>query len=213
MNPQRNIIQDTIADIACLFYEWVAFTKKPLQAWRKTDKKMGDTMMPKGEEIQISNTDYDLDRLFIECTITPEQPTDQVQKINNARMMLELGMSKRDILESLSVPHPELQLDASALEKMKDGYVQAFITELMAKANAKVQIETQQAMAGIQQQQQAAQQAAQQEQQPPAPSPFDNTGGPGFNPAEGGQPPIEGAPGMGREQMNGQTANGQDVQQ
>lgn len=208
MNPQRNIIQDTIADIAYLFCEWVKYTKKPLVSWRNTDKKIGEKLMTRGAEIQIGSGDYDLKRLFIQCTITPETPTDQVQKINNARMMVELGMSRRDILESLSVPHPELQLDASALEKMKDGMVQAFITEQVARANAKVQVESQQAMAGIQQQQAAAQ----QQQQPPVPSPFDNAQGQGFNPAQGGQAPMEAAPGMGREQMTGQTASGEDVQ-
>jgi len=209
MNPQRNIIQDTISDIAYLFCEWTKYTKKPLQAWRSTDKKIGEKLLPRGEEIQLSDKDYVLGRLFIKCTITPETPTDQVQKINNARMMMELGMSRRDLLESLSVPHPELQLDASALEKMKDGLVQAFITEQVAMANAKVQMVVQQQQM---QQQAQAQQQQQAQPQPPPPSPFDQAEGQGFNPAAGGQAPIEAAPGMGREQMNGETASGTELQ-
>lgn len=208
MNPQRNIIQDTIRDIAYMFCEWTKYTKKPLQSWRTMDAKVGDTVQPRGQEIQISDKDYDLRRTFISCTITPEVPTDQTQKINNARLLIDMGMSKRDALESLSIPHPETQLDASSLEKIQEGYVQALITELVATANAKVQMMVQQGQAQIQQQQMAQQQA---QQQPPPPTPFDQAAGAGFDPSAGGQPPIQAAPGMGREQMNGQTQSGQDI--
>lgn len=217
MNPQRNIIQDTIRDIAYQFCEWVKYTKKPLQAWRTTGMKIEGTDVPRGKEMQISAKDYDLRRTFISCTITPETPTDQTQKINNARLLVDMGMSKRDALESLSVPHPESQLDASSLEKIKEGMVQAIITELVATANAKVQMQVQQATMQAQQQQAAQQQAAAQEQQQQAAnpqsqiSPYDMAQGQGFNPAAGGQPPIEAAPGQGREQMNGQTNGGEDV--
>lgn len=204
LNPQRNIIQDTIRDIGYLYCEWVKFTKKPFQSWRKEEKLLGETKFPRGQEIQIAPEDYSLDRLHIYCTITPETPTDLTGRINNARLLKELGMSARDLLESLNVPHPEMQLDMSAIEKLKEGAIQAQITKMVGMANMEVQIKQQQAMQAMQQQaEQAAQQqqAQQQSQQPPSPFP----GGAGFDPAQGGQPPIEatGAPAQSGTMPNG----------
>lgn len=210
MNPQRNIIQDTISDIAYLMCEWTKFTKKPLQSWRDQSYKMGEKMMPRGQEIQISDKDYDLNRLFIKCTITPETPTDQTQRINNARLMVEMGLSKRDALESLSVPHPETQMDESSKEKIKEGAVQAEISRMVAEAQSDVQVAAQAKMMQMQQQQaQQQQEQAQPQGQPPTPQ--DAAQGAGFDPSQGGQSPMQAAPGMGREQMTGQTMGGQDI--
>jgi hypothetical protein len=44
--------------------------KKTLMAWRTVTKKLGDTNMPRGQDIQIAPEDYDLDELHISCIIT-----------------------------------------------------------------------------------------------------------------------------------------------
>lgn len=208
LNPQKNIIQDTIADIAYMFCEWVKFTKVPLQAWRSDSTRVKDMEFPKGEEIQISEKDYDLYRLFIKCTINPETPTDQMQRMNIVEKLVQLGMSAEEALEMMNVPHAGLQKDKRSLELLKDGMLQALIAKKNAEGQAEVQLQTAQAQAAIQQQQaqaMAAQQAAQGQQ------PFAGAGGAGFDPAQGGEPPIEAAPGQGREQMNGAARNGEAI--
>lgn len=206
LNPQKNIIQDTIADQCFLFCEWTKFTKKPLQAWRTDSTKVKGKDMPRGEEIQIKDSDYDLDRLFIACSITPETPTDQLQKINITEKLVQMGMSAEEGLEMMNVPHAGLQKDKRALELLKDGVLQAMVERIRAKMVGEVEIQLQQMMAGIQQQQQANQMA---QQQGAAGDPF--AGAEGMDPSAGGVPPIQGAPGMGREQMNGQARNGMDI--
>lgn len=208
LNPQRNIIQDTISDQCYLFCEWTKFTKQPLQAWRHEMKKVDGVELPYGEEIQVSDKEYDLDRLFIGCTITPDTPTDRMQTMNIVEKLITLGMSAEEGLEMMNVPHADLQKDKRALELLKDGMLNALIqkvTEIM-KGQAQVAVQQMMQAAVPQPQPQGAQGGV-----PPQPGPFSGLGGAGFNPAEGGQPPIEGAPGMGREQMNGVDRGGRTV--
>jgi hypothetical protein len=204
LNPQLNIIQDTIADQCYLFCEWTKHTKIPLQAWRGDSKKLRDVDLPRGEEIQISDGDYDLYRLFIKCMVTPETPTDQMQRVNIVEKLVTLGMSMEEALEMMNVPHPELQKDKRILEMLKDGKIQALIAKWNALAQAEAQMEAQ-----------AAMQAAQPQPPPqggePPPDAYGGMEGAGVDPAQGGMPPMQGAPGMGREQMTGMDRTGQDI--
>lgn len=209
LNPQRNIIQDTIADECYLFCEWAKFTKKPLQAWRGEAKRIGERELPRGEEIQISEKDYDLDRLFINCTITPETPTDRMQTMNIVEKLVQMGMSQEEGLEMMNVAHADLQKDKRSLEILKDGVLQALIQKIteIKKGEAEIVVQKMmQAAAPQPQPQPGAQPGAQ-----PGGGAFGGLGGGGFNPAEGGEPPIEGAPGMGREQMTGTDRGGRAV--
>ncbi|RPI95506.1 MAG: hypothetical protein EHM40_02830 [Chloroflexi bacterium] len=215
LNPQKNIIQDTIADEVYLFCEWAKFTKIPIQAWREEPAKVMNTELPRGEEIQIGENDYDLYRTFIKCTITPETPTDKMQQMNIVEKLVGLGMSMEEALEMMNVSHAALQKDKRAKEMLKDGKVNALITKFNAQAQADVQVATQQKLAALEQQKMEQAQAAQAGQGAPggepSPTPFSGMGGSGMNPAEGGMPPMEGAPGMGREQMTGMDRTGEDV--
>ena len=216
LNPQKNIIQDTISDQCYLFCEWTKFTKKPLQAWRTEKGRVGEKDVSYGEEIQIKDSDYSLDSLFISAAITPETPTDQLQKMTIAENLVALGMSAEEALEMMNVPHAGLQKDKRSLELLKDGVLQATIEKIRAKLVGEVELMLQQKAAEIQQKQDAAALAAQQGaqggggggQQPPAGNPFAGAGG--MDSAAGGAP-IQAAPGMGREQMTGQARNGMDV--
>jgi hypothetical protein len=214
LNPQKNIIQDTIADQCYLFCEWSTFTKKPLQAWRDTDKKIENTVLPRGEEIQIGEHDYDLFRTFIKCTITPETPTDKMQQMNIVEKLVALGMSREEALEMMNVPHAALQLDRNALEAIKQGAIQALIAKLQTMKTGEAQVMVQKMMMALQQP--PAPPAPAGALPPgggevPPPDAFSGMGGDGFNPADGGGPAIEGAPGMGREQMNGTDRTGEDI--
>lgn len=216
LNPQKNIIQDTIADQCFLFCEWTKFTKVPLQAWRTHAARVKETDVPYGEEIQVTDKDYDLDRLFIFCRISPETPTDQLQKMNIAEKLVAMGMSAEEALEMMNVPHADLQKDKRSLELLKDGVLNALIQKITKEQVGMVEVKLQAMMAQMQQ--------AMQPQQPGAvppggapppggaqPNPFGGMGGEGFNPEAGGTPPIQGAPGMGREQMNGMDRTGMDI--
>lgn len=215
LNPQKNIIQDTIADECYLFCEWAKFTRKPIQAWREADKKVGETMLPRGEEIQIGEHDYDLFRTFIKCTITPETPTDKMQQMNIVEKLVLLGMSREEALEMMNVPHAALQLDRNAVETLKQGALQALIAKLQTMKTGEAQVVIQKMMMALQQPAQGAPGGAPPPQGggggAPPPDPFAQMGGGGFDPAMGGEPPMEGAPGMGREQMNGMDRTGEDI--
>lgn len=218
LNPQKNIIQDTIADQVYLFCEWAKFTKAPIQAWRDESAKVAGMDLPRGEEIQIGENDYDLYRTFIKCSITPETPTDQMQKMNIVEKLVGLGMSMEEALEMMNVPHAALQKDMRAREMYKDGVLQAQIAKITQLKTGEAQVETARKMAAVQAEAAAAQQpqgAAQPAPggggQPPQADPFAGMGGPGMDPSQGGMPPMEGAPGMGREQMNGMDRTGEDI--
>lgn len=212
LNPQKNIIQDSIADECFLFCEWTKFTKQPLQAWRTEAGKVGEREKPRGQEIQIAPKDYDLDRLFISCAITPETPTDAMQQMTVTEKLVQLGMSAEEALERMNVPHAELQKDKRNMELLKDGILNAVIQKITTLQNGQAEVEIQKMMQEIQMQAQQQQQAAGGPGGAPAPGgPFGGMQGAGFDPSQGGTPPIQGAPGMGREQMNGTTANGVDL--
>lgn len=211
LNPQRNIIQDTISDQCYLFCEWTKFTKQPLQAWREEDKKIGSMMMPRGQEIQIGEGDYDLYRTFIKCIITPETPTDKMQQMNIVRGMVELGMSAQEGLEMLNVPHADLQLDKRSLELLKNGHVQALIGKISQMKAGEAQVYIQGLMMQLQGGMQPPTGQPQGQGSQSAQSPYDGLGGAGNDPNAGGGSPIQGAIGMGREQMNGTTRTGEDI--
>jgi hypothetical protein len=215
LNPQKNIIQDTIADQCYLFCEWAKFTHKPLQAWRSEEKRVGEKMLPRGEEIQIGEGDYDLFRTFIKCTVTPETPTDKMQQMNIVEKLVLLGMSREEALEMMNVPHAALQQDRSALETLKQGAIQALVAKLQAMKTGEAQVAIQKMMMAMQQPQQPPAGAAPPPPGPggqaPPPDAFSGMGGAGFDPAMGGEPAMEGAPGMGREQMNGMDRSGEDI--
>lgn len=212
LNPQKNIIQDTVSDQCYLFCEWSKFTKVPLQAWRTETKRVRDMELPKGEEIQIKPDDYDLDRLHLSCTITPATPTDQMQQMNITEKLVQMGMSAEEGLEMMNVSHTSLQKDKRSMEMLQDGVLQALIAKIQTMETGKAQVEIQKLMMALQQQQQQGQQQG----AAPAPGaegggPFAGMGGAGMDPAAGGMPPIQGAPGMGREQMAGMARNGMDM--
>lgn len=207
LNPQRNIIQDTIADECYLFCEWTKFTKQPLQAWRGEAKRILERELPRGEEIQISDKDYNLDRLFISCTITPETPTDRMQTMNIVEKLVQMGMSMEEGLEMMNVAHADLQKDKRALEILKDGMLQALINKITEIKKGEAQVAVQQMLQAAAPQPQPGAQPGPQ----PQPGAFGGLGGGGFNTAEGGEPPIEGAPGMGREQMAGTDRGGRAI--
>jgi len=209
LNPQKNIIQDTIADQCKLFCEWSQFTKKPLQSWRDEAKKIGGQMMPRGQEIQIGNNDYDLMRTFIKCSITPETPTDKAQTMNIVKQLIEIGMSAEEGMEMLNIPHADLQKDKRALEILKDGAIQALIAKMQQMKAGEAQLWLQEQMMKMQQAQQPPQ--AQPPGQGPPPEGSQFPGGEGFDPNMGGQPPAQSVPGVGREQLNGTTRSGQDI--
>ena len=216
LNPQKNIIQDTVADQCILMCEWVKFTKVPLQAWRTESKRVREREFPKGEEIQIKPDDYDLDRLFLSCTITPATPTDEMQQMNITEKLVAMGMAAEEGLEMMNVPHAGLQRDKRNEEILKDGVLQALIQKITALQVGQAQVEIQKQMAAIQQQAQAQQAGAAPGGEgggggaPPG-DPFAGLGGSGNDPNQGGAAPIQGAAGMGREQMNGMARNGMDV--
>lgn len=215
LNPQKNIIQDTIADQCYLFCEWAQFLNKPLQAWRDEPKRIGETTLPRGEEIQIGKHDYDLFRTFIKCTVTPETPTDKMQQMNIVEKLVLLGMSREEALEMMNVPHAALQLDRNALETLKTGALQALIAKLQTMKTGEAQVAIQKMMMALQQPQQPPPPAGGAMPpgggQMPPPDPYSGMGGAGVDPSMQGMPPIQGAPGMGREQMTGMDRTGEDI--
>jgi len=208
LNPQKNIIQDTIMEVLYLFCEWAQFTDKPLQAWRDEDKKMGDRVLPRGEEIQFGKDDYDLYRTFIKVMIVPETPTDKAQQANILRQMVDMGMSAEEAMEQMNIPHADLQMDKRAFEQLKDGMIQALIQKMIQQKGAEVQLWLQQKSMELQQQMQPPQAAPGQMPQGGSPQ---FPGGAGFDPSQGGQPPIQSVPGVGREQLAGTDRTGQDI--
>jgi len=86
--------------------------------------------------------------------------------------------------------------------------IQALIQKMIQQKGAEVQLWLQQKSMELQQQMQPPQAAPGGMPQGGSPQ---FPGGAGFDPSQGGQPPIQSVPGVGREQLAGTDRTGQDI--
>ena len=199
LKPSKTLSEQALSEILTLMLLWAHYTKSGLDAYG-TDKRTD-----LGKSYRVEWDEIEPEALYIEVELNTDEPTDRQQRANTAVQLMQLGYSKEHALEDLGVSDPQKEIEQSYFEKFLDHEV-----------NLKMQADLQQMQAAIQMQMQQAQQAAQMQmqqqlmaQQQPPPQEGGIPGGEGFNPAMGGQSPINVNPSMQtRERVRGETRGG-----
>lgn len=191
LRPAKQLAEKTLAEIFTLMLMWAAKTGIGLDAYEKG-----------GRRLRIPADEIATDAIYIECELTPDLPTDRLQRANTAAILVNTGMmSKQMAMEQQGIEDPALEF-----KKMwKERLIESKIGNIIQAEQMQVQMEGQ---AAQQQQQQEAQAQAEQDAlagQGGIP------GGQGFNPAMGGMPPASAFPPGTREMLEGQDMMGNEL--
>jgi len=170
----------------------------------------------RGSEINIEPAQINLDALYIECRILPNNDNDKLQITNQIAMLKQSGIAIPDdeFMEMLYMGSPDILRARYEKQEIRNAALQAKLKEIVAEVDmtmqmkmkqfdAQLNMQVQQAQMQQQQQQMQAQQqqmpqGAPQGQVPPQdgmPMPSDaTTQGQGMNAAQGGMPPQQANP-------------------
>ncbi len=177
-----------LADVYTLFLLYAHYTGEDLVGFGTGKEDNGQTYTIKADEIYP-------DGIYLSVKLKPDVPLDRMQKANTAMMLVNAGIySKERAMEDMGITDPDQVTEEMFFERMTEARWQQIIDE------QNLQMQAQAAM-----QQQQMQLAAQQTQLAGAP------GGQGFNPAQGGGPPQEAAPGATREGVTGMDMMGNEA--
>jgi hypothetical protein len=195
-------------------FEWLDYAKdKPLVAFREKGKTFQGDALSAGQEITITSEDFDLEHLYVKVELQEDSLMDEQSKWNIGVTQVDrFGMSRQVVAEELGVENYALHEQKRVAEELVMATAQAEAKKIMAAADAYAA----QLIGQVQLQLKAAEvqlmQASQPPQQPP-PDPQnavqDMNAGASFDSMQGQDmrggmsPAIQGAPGEGREQMNG----------
>jgi hypothetical protein len=207
-------------------FEWVDYAAdKPLVAFRDKSKTFQGQELRAGEELVVNPDEFDLEHLYIKVDLQEDSLLDEQSKWNiGINKVDRFGMSREIVAEELGVDNYGLHEQKRAAEELVLSQVQAEARKIMADAEAyaaqvvgqvqqQLQMQAQQQQMQMEQQAMAAQQQQMAQQQPQNAMQGMNAGGSfdGMQGADlrgGGMAAMQGAPGEGREQMNGEAMMG-----
>lgn len=205
LSPYKMLAQHSLEEIAHQMLCWIKYYGKE---YGKVDLYgQYDDKSHMGQEVRISSDTIDPDALQIEVILTPDLPVDKLQQINGAVLVKNnFRVPEAELLEDLGYGDPVALAKRRNLEDFENTYIAADLQRIQMAPQLEMQQAQMEMQAGIQQQQQ--EQAMQQElaareqeaalagaQQNASPG-NENLGGPGFNPAGGGTPSVQGNPGQ-----------------
>lgn len=168
--------------------------------------------------VKIDSEDIDPEHLRIEVELTPDTPTDRLQRINGAMLIAQnLRVPVADVLEELGETDPEGRFEAWMREQFDLTYLGAVLQRIQTEASGDLermaQMMAQQIMQQAQQQQgmspeESGAMGAPTQMNPPG---LPGIEGQGFNPAVGGMPPAQVNPAATREGQTGRTRLGEAI--
>jgi hypothetical protein len=178
-----------------------------------------------GSEYVVAWDEIEPEAIYIKVELTPDVPTDRIQKINAAVLGVEkLGMSKERSMEEIGINDPQAELKQHYMELLTDAHMQNYILAQQLEVQSQNEIQTQAELMQMQAQLQQAQQAQQfqmeqaqmgmgmkEAQGMMGPQGVPGAGGQGMNPNMGGMPPQMMAPEATREGQTGRTRSGNNV--
>jgi hypothetical protein len=215
LKPYKELGEGEIADILGLMLQWVEFTGEPLVSYGR-GREQKDLL--NGDEFAIQPDEIDPEALYITVELTPDVPTDRIQRVNAAVMSVQnLGMSRERSLEEIGVNDPAKEMKQAYLERLMENKINLMIQEEQMRLQLMTQQAQMQMQAQIQQQQIQDQQNAQAElerqqaQNMMGPQGIPGAEGQGVNPAMGGMPAQQMMPQATREQQTGAARNGAPV--
>ncbi len=193
LGPYKTLAENTIIDIAYLMLCWVNYYGK--SGHDKSASLYGKVTSKKnlGKDITIKWDEIDPEAVRIEATITPDTPIDKLQQVNAISILhREFNIPETSLLEDLGYNDPQELIRERAIENLQQNKLMLRIKDEQMALDAKYQMAIQANQANIAQQTQPPEEPQGMPEQPAT----EGLGGMGMNPAAGGAPPIEGAPGM-----------------
>lgn len=180
LKPYKRLAEKALAETMRLMLLWVYYTKKNLQAYGR------DAKSDMGQQYSIEWQLISPDALYISVELTPDVPTDRLQRVNAASIAVNaFNYPIARALEDIGVTDPEKAMEQRQFELMEQMFIQQEIQAMFQAEQL--------------QEQQAAQAQAAQQSQLAGPGGIPGIEGPGFNPALGGIPPQMAAPDATRE--------------
>lgn len=213
LEPYKRITEQAFVQIAYLIFKWAKKQEKVLKSQRLYAKseKLG-----RGSEVTIEPSQINLDALYIECKILPNNENDKLQITNQISMLKQAGIAVPDdeFVEMLYMGSPQILRTQWEKQELRNAVLQEKVKEIvmeadikMAQAQAGIQLQSQQASMQMEQEAMAQQQQAMAQQQPQGPMPQSEAPqqgmpmpsdqamqGQGFDAATGGQSPQGAAP-------------------
>lgn len=197
LKPSKTLSEQALAEVFTLMLLWAHYTGDGLDAYGMDRRK------DLGAAYRVEADEIDPESIYIEVELNTDEPTDRQQRANTATQLIQWGYPKEYALEDMGITDPQKAIEQWWYEKFLEHEInlkmqqdQAAMQMQMAQAQQAFQMQ-------MQQQQQAQMLAQQQEMMQPIP------GGEGFNPAMGGQSPINVNPSIQtRERVRGETRGG-----
>jgi hypothetical protein len=191
LKPSLELSEYALADIYTLFLLYAHYTEEDLVGFGTGREDNGQSYTIKADTIVP-------DSIYLSVKLKPDVPLDRQAKANTAMMLVNAGIySKERAMEDMGITDPDMVTEEMFFEKMTEARWQNMIDtmNLQTQMNAQMQMQAQQQQ-GL---------AAQQNEMAGAP------GGQEFNPAAGGTPPQEVAPGATREGVTGEDRAGNEA--
>lgn len=191
LKPAKELAEKSLAEMFKVMLAWVVHTEVPLLAYGNVEKT--DSY---GENMIIQPDEIDLSALYIDVELSPDVPTDRLQRANAASIMVQYGYPREYALEDLGVEDPQQAIRQWYFER----YVQQKFDSEVQREQQAIQLEMQAQQMQMQMQMQQAQmqeqQAMQQQQmqQQQGGMPPEVGQGQGYNPAMGGTPAVMAQP-------------------
>jgi hypothetical protein len=190
LKPGKELAEHALADIYELFLLWAHYTENDIKGYGKKKEDYG-------EEYVIKASEVDPEKIYLSVELKPDVPLDRMQRANTAMLMMQSGIiSKERAMEDMGITDPETVMKEVVFDQLLASQIQ----QIIDMQNLQMQM-------GMQQQAQEQQLAMQTIQNQMAGAP----GGNGFNPAMGGGPPAEAAPGATREGVTGEDLMGNEA--
>ena len=238
LDVQRRDMSLSCSDDVRNALKWVEHNRVPMIVYRQngaTNPKPSVASQPgqqpqAGEQMVITADDFDAYDFEVFCEIRPRTPTDFQQQVLTAIQLHDKSpLPWKELLQNLGFKNTDLLKQQRITEDFQDADIQAAVQSIMFKQQTKDQLEAQQMQ----------QEMAAQQQQPPEggapggvpgqqqpmtsmPNPGGGMseaafgplgGGPmtGNNPAQGGSPTAQMAPGLTREAVSGKDKAGRST--
>jgi hypothetical protein len=198
LRPAKDLAEKSLAELLTLMLHWVKYTGKPFEA-------RGFSEDDAGADYTLDPAEIDPTEWIVEVELTPDVPTDRLQRINAAALAVQIGYSQESALEDIGVEDPKRELKKRTKEQVQAFLLQQKFQELQMQQ----QMAAQQAQMAQQMEAQAMAQQQAMQGQPGLGGPV--MGGEGMNPAMGGIPPAMSNPGATREMASGMDRMGQGV--
>jgi len=204
LSPYKTLVEQTLSDMLHLMLCSVRYYGDKFGKVNLYGEYGGEKA---GNFVSIPSDTIAPEALRIEVEMTPDVPLDEQARANTAIMLYrDLGIPASELVENIGFGDPRVLFDKRAQEDIERSVIEVEVQRPLRELEQEYQERTMQMQAGIQQQQQQQQQQmALEEQQAMVQNELQNQaaapvtealGGLGRNPAAGGLPPAQGAPGQ-----------------